>query len=180
MEFCDMRIEHYQTPEKIVVDIFSAELVAIEISKSELRLNDKVLTLFSEVDESSSDIKRSKLKYTVTLAKKVRGNWPSLEATEITDSKPVYPSSKSKKDWDKLEKEASEEMKKEEEQSSGDVAVNGFFKKLYENATEEQKRAMIKSYTESNGTTLSMDWKDVGSKKVETRPPEGMEAKKYD
>jgi suppressor of G2 allele of SKP1 len=33
---------------------------------------------------------------------------------------------------------------------------------------------------ESNGTVLSTDWKEVGSKKVEGSPPEGMEVKKWE
>ena len=36
----------------------------------------------------------------------------------------------------------------------------------------------VQSFTESNGTTLSTNWKDVGKGKVETKPPEGMFAKK--
>lgn len=35
------------------------------------------------------------------------------------------------------------------------------FQKLYEGATDEQRRAMIKSYQESNGTSLSTDWASV-------------------
>lgn len=33
---------------------------------------------------------------------------------------------------------------------------------------------------ESNGTVLSTNWKDVGSKKVEGSPPDGMEMKKWE
>jgi len=44
----------------------------------------------------------------------------------------------------------------------GDVALNLMFQKLYEGATDEQRRAMIKSYQESNGTSLSTDWASVG------------------
>ena len=57
--------------------------------------------------------------------------------------------------------------------------VNGFFKNLYKNATPEQQRAMMKSFTESSGTSLSTDWNDVKSRTVETVPPEGVEAKKW-
>lgn len=57
--------------------------------------------------------------------------------------------------------------------------MNLFFKKLYKGATPEQQRAMMKSFTESNGTSLSTNWDDVKGKKVETVPPEGVEAKKW-
>lgn len=46
------------------------------------------------------------------------------------------------------------------------------FQKLYAGATDEQRRAMIKSYQESNGTSLSTSWKDVQKGKVETLPPD--------
>jgi hypothetical protein len=33
---------------------------------------------------------------------------------------------------------------------------------------------------ESNGTVLSTNWKEVGTKKVEGSPPDGMEMKKWE
>lgn len=33
---------------------------------------------------------------------------------------------------------------------------------------------------ESNGTVLSTNWKEVGKKKVEGSPPDGMEVKKWE
>ena len=57
--------------------------------------------------------------------------------------------------------------------------VNGFFKKLYKDADPDTRRAMMKSYQESNGTALSTNWAEVGKGKVETSPPDGMEAKKW-
>ena len=35
------------------------------------------------------------------------------------------------------------------------------FQKLYADATDEQRRAMVKSYQESNGTSLSTNWDEV-------------------
>jgi len=60
----------------------------------------------------------------------------------------------------------------------GDEA-NFFFKKLYAGADDDTKRAMMKSYVESNGTVLSTNWSEVGKGKVETSPPDGMEARKW-
>lgn len=39
---------------------------------------------------------------------------------------------------------------------------------------------MAKSFTESSGTSLSTDWDDVKARTVETVPPEGVEAKKWE
>ncbi|KAH0837105.1 hypothetical protein AYO21_04566 [Fonsecaea monophora] len=49
----------------------------------------------------------------------------------------------------------------------GGDAVDGFFKKLYAMSDDDTRRAMAKSFYESNGTSLSTNWKQVGSKKVE-------------
>jgi hypothetical protein len=39
------------------------------------------------------------------------------------------------------------------------------FRHLYANADEASRRAMNKSYSESQGTTLSMDWKAIAKKR---------------
>ncbi|KAH7152024.1 oxidosqualene:lanosterol cyclase [Dactylonectria estremocensis] len=84
-----------------------------------------------------------------------------------------YPSSSrtGTKDWDKLTAEEDEDDGKD---------INGFFKKLFKNSTPEQQRAMMKSFTESNGTSLSTDWNDVKDRTVETVPPDGVNAKKWE
>ncbi|KAK4122124.1 SGS-domain-containing protein [Parathielavia appendiculata] len=86
---------------------------------------------------------------------------------------PAYPTSSrhGPKDWEKLGQEEAEDDQND---------VNFFFKQLYKGATPEQQRAMMKSFIESNGTALSTDWEDVKSRKVETVPPQGVEAKKWD
>lgn len=38
----------------------------------------------------------------------------------------------------------------------------------------------LKKQVESNGTVLSTNWKEVGSKVVEGTPPDGMEMKKWE
>ena len=85
---------------------------------------------------------------------------------------PSYPSSSrtGPKNWEQIGAELDED-------DSSDV--NAFFKNLYKNATPEQQRAMMKSFTESSGTSLSTDWSDVKDRTVETVPPEGVEAKKW-
>ena len=86
---------------------------------------------------------------------------------------PTYPTSAKggPKNWEKL---AGEEGDDEE---PGDA--NAFFKTLFKDATPDQQRAMMKSFTESNGTALSTDWNDVKGRTVETLPPDGVEAKKW-
>ncbi|PAA94830.1 hypothetical protein BOX15_Mlig010285g2, partial [Macrostomum lignano] len=52
--------------------------------------------------------------------------------------------------------------------------------KIYSDGTDEQRKAMVKSFTESGGTVLSTNWQDVNKGKVEVKPPDGMEYKKWD
>lgn len=101
---------------------------------------------------------------------------------------PAYPTSSKSgpKNWDKVANDLTKKPKKdddgdEEDEYDGEVGdpVNGFFKTLYKGADDDTKRAMMKSYQESNGTALSTNWGEVGKGKVETSPPDGMEAKSW-
>jgi len=67
-----------------------------------------------------------------------------------------------------------------EEKLDGDAAANKFFQDIFRNADEDMRRAMTKSFQESNGTVLSTNWKDVGAKKIEPSPPEGMDLRKWE
>ncbi|KAL2881065.1 Cochaperone protein [Colletotrichum sp. CLE4] len=98
----------------------------------------------------------------------VAATQPKAAAT----SGPAYPTSSKSgpKNWDKLEGV--------DDDDNSDI--NGFFKTLYKDASPEARRAMMKSFTESNGTSLSTDWDDVKNRKVETVPPEGVEAKNWE
>jgi hypothetical protein len=51
--------------------------------------------------------------------------------------------------------------------AGGDSALNEMFQKLYADATEDQRRAMIKSYQESNGTSLSTNWEEVSKVRLD-------------
>lgn len=104
---------------------------------------------------------------------------PAVSSSATTTSKasakgPAYPTSSKSgpKDWDTIGKDDDDDDEAKD--------VNFFFKQLYKDSTPEQQRAMMKSYVESNGTALSTDWSQVSKGKVETSPPTGMEAKKWD
>ncbi|KAG5980838.1 hypothetical protein E4U55_003569 [Claviceps digitariae] len=97
---------------------------------------------------------------------------PAAAAAATKPTGPAYPTSSrtGPKNWDKIAADDDEDEA---------ASVDDFFKKIYGSGTDEQKRAMMKSFTESNGTTLSTDWNDVGGRKVEASPPDGVEAKKW-
>lgn len=97
---------------------------------------------------------------------------PQQPAKPVADTAPSYPTSSRKgaTNWDKVAKDGDADDKE---------SVNEFFKHLYRDATEDQRRAMMKSFTESNGTSLITNWDDVKDRTVETLPPDGVEAKKW-
>lgn len=119
-------------------------------------------------------------------------------AAHIHEHVQSYPTSSKTgpKNWDKLADDLTKKRTKKEKkggetdgateedaddfdyEDEGDP-VNGFFKRLYKDADPDTRRAMMKSYQESNGTALSTVWAEVGKGKVETSPPEGMEAKRW-
>ncbi|KAI3623414.1 hypothetical protein CBS14141_003675 [Malassezia furfur] len=109
------------------------------------------------------------------------GTWPALEGTGAAAPVPTAhapaaapsaaPRARSK--WDALEVEDDAPM-------GADAELNAFFKKLYADADDDTRRAMMKSFQESNGTALSTNWAEVSKKKTETRAPAGMVAKNYD
>ncbi|KAI4089103.1 MAG: hypothetical protein LQ344_005582 [Seirophora lacunosa] len=132
------------------------------------------------------------------MTKEENGNAPEdvkrvVLAEQSTNSGPSYPTSSRSgpKDWDKVVDELTKKPKKDkkegetggeggvEDEFEGADPVNGFFQSLYSQADPDTKRAMMKSYQESNGTALSTNWAEVGKGKVETQPPDGMEAKPW-
>lgn len=92
-------------------------------------------------------------------------------ATSSSTAPSTAPRPRSK--WDSFK--AEDENGKVEDEAN----IDDFFKKLYADADDDTRRAMMKSYQESGGTALSTNWGEVKKGKVETKPPEGMEAKKY-
>ncbi|CAN6802463.1 unnamed protein product [Brassica oleracea] len=78
--------------------------------------------------------------------------------------RPAYPSSKKVKDYDKLEAEV---KKNRMMISLKETVLNKFFREIYLNSDEDM-RILHNQQVESIGTVLSIDWKDVGAKKIES------------
>ncbi|RAH62578.1 CS-domain-containing protein [Aspergillus piperis CBS 112811] len=108
-------------------------------------------------------------------------DWDKLASTLTQKSKKKDKPKKNKDATTKAEGKGEEEDDDDDEQASdtesinsdfgGGDAVDGFFKKLYANADPDTRRAMVKSYVESQGTSLSTNWDEVGQGPVKVRPP---------
>ncbi|KAG0328717.1 Protein SGT1 A [Dissophora globulifera] len=193
-----VRHEWYQNDSFVTISVFIKnardDMVDINITESALSVSVKMPTgsdyslelepLSHKVIANESRFEVLKTKIEIQLKKELVGiKWGALEgddahATSMASAgaAPAYPTSAKKpKNWDALEKEAA----KEEEKADGDKALNQLFAQIYKDADDDTRRAMMKSFTESNGTCLSTNWDEVGKGTVETRPPEGMVAKKY-
>jgi len=81
------------------------------------------------------------------------------------------------RDWNKIEKTLAAEA---EEKKEGEQALNEMFQKIYADASDDVKKAMNKSFSESGGTVLSTNWSDISKEKTDVKPPDGMEFKKWD
>ncbi|KAG2265548.1 hypothetical protein Bca52824_072627 [Brassica carinata] len=198
------RHDYYQKPEEVVVTIFTK---AIPMQNVDIDFGEQILSVVIDVpgeDEAYhlqprlfGKIEPGKCRYEVLstkvesrLAKAEIITWASLEHGKVpavlpkpkvlseVSMRPVYPSSKKVKDWDKLEAEVKKQEKDEE--LEGDAALNKSLREIYSNADEDMIRSMSKSFVESNGPVLSTDWKEVGPKTIEITPPHGMELKKWE
>jgi len=79
------------------------------------------------------------------------------------------------KDKEKAINEQYEKVKKEEDEAN---ALDSLFKKIYNDSSDDTRRAMIKSYQTSKGTVLSTNWDEVKTKDYEGKDkvlPKGWE-----
>ncbi|SAL98851.1 hypothetical protein [Absidia glauca] len=190
-----VRHEWFQNDTFVTVEVFmkniKADTVSLDFFDDSLSLSIKMPTgadysleldpLAHEIIPKESSYKILSTKLEIKLKKKQAGIlWGALEGEDdqggaMAISSTSGPSTaRQPKDWNKLVKD----IDQDQEKAQGDEALNGLFQQIYKNADEDTKRAMMKSYVESNGTCLSTNWKEVGSAPVETKPPEGMVAKK--
>ncbi|KAI9444779.1 SGS-domain-containing protein, partial [Lactarius indigo] len=89
-----------------------------------------------------------------------------------------------RKNWDNVTQTILESEKAktsaEDPNVSGDSTLNEFFQNLFANADDNTKKAMMKSFQESGGTSLSTNWDEVSKGPVSIKPPSGSEARKWE
>ncbi|KAL2913728.1 Cochaperone protein [Polyrhizophydium stewartii] len=184
MQAAEPKIRHewFQTDTHVTVSVFIKNLdpanVSMELAPRNLTLRIKSAAsastetvldfdLLLAVVPAESAYEVLKTKVEVRLKKERVGiKWSALEGDGSEE--PV------KQDWSKVEKTV------EEDKPEGEQALQALFQQIYRDASDDTRRAMMKSYIESNGTALSTNWEEVGAKRVEVTPPEGMIAKKFE
>ncbi|THH19731.1 hypothetical protein EW146_g1482 [Bondarzewia mesenterica] len=151
--------------------------------------------LKGQIDPERSNFAVGKVKVEIRLVKAVQGRWGALIG-DAPDPLSSFPSTSSpepkpsgstlaqaRKNWDKVTTNILESEKEkstsEDPNVGGDSTVNKFFQDLFSNADEDTRRAMLKSFQESGGTTLSTNWAEVSKAPVEVKPPQGSEWKKW-
>lgn len=176
----------YQTGENVVITLDCNSV--INKNSTQVKIDKRLISIFVEsikiheiilsnaVDEHSSSFKLLTQKIELTLKKEVSNfSWITLDAKSAEEVQ-KYPSSyKNKVDFVKLDKEISNELK--DDKAEGSDPMISFLKQVYSNASEETKRAMMKSYSTSGGTVLSTNWSEVKEKdyagKDRPEPPKG-------
>ncbi|CAH2352994.1 protein Sgt1p [[Candida] railenensis] len=195
-----IRDDWYQSSNDVIITIFAKNIredqLKIDFSSSSVSIsfpsgdnseyNYNLDPLYGKIDPKESKYKVYGTKLEISLRKEQPIKWSSLEQSEsaATLTNPtimsqansgsaasVYPtSSKKAVNWSNF---------KVAEDEAEDSSENDFFAKLYKDNDEDTRRAMMKSYVESNGTVLTTNWSEAKDKKFETSPPEGMVAKKW-
>ncbi|XP_043547105.1 protein SGT1 homolog isoform X2 [Chiloscyllium plagiosum] len=192
------KVKHdwYQTDSHVIVTIMiknaSKDTVNVEFAERNVSATVKLspgndynlkLCLLHPVVPQHCGVKVLGTKIEIKLKKTEAIRWEKLEGSlpDVKHFVPVQPqrypsSSHCTKNWDKLVMEIKQE--ENDEKPEGDAALNQLFQKIYADGSDEVKRAMNKSFTESGGTVLSTNWSEVGKKTVAVNPPDDMEWKK--
>lgn len=178
-----VRHDWYQSESKIVITILlknaTEKNYSVHIEREKVTMtadNYKLeLKLYRPIVPENSSHKSTSAKVEITLAKESGERWESLEMKNeptVAVPPPIH-----KQNWDKIAKEVE---KSEESEAQSEEALNQLFRKIYSSATPEVQKAMNKSFSESGGTVLSTNWDEVSKGKVDVKPPDGTEFRKWD
>ncbi|KAH9178692.1 SGS-domain-containing protein [Lactarius sanguifluus] len=199
-----IRHEFYETDEKLILTIFDRGADPTQVNvKFEPRTvlyenGDKSLhfhPLKGQIDPEQSSFVVGKVKVELRLVKAAQGRWggfigdaPDPLANSARVSAPATKAGttlpQARKNWDNVTQTILESEKAktstEDPNVSGDSTLNEFFQNLFSNADDNTKKAMMKSFQESGGTSLSTNWEEVSKGPVTIKPPSGSEARKWE
>jgi tetratricopeptide (TPR) repeat protein len=187
-------LEHSVKQEDLRVDILPRKLTVI-LKKQGVEFTVIHGILYDKVDVARSKVLVKDEKVLIKLRKLEPHDWHELfgkkndedEETKVPDTE-VIPTTTEKvrpyastRDWSAIERNL--EKVEESETPQGDDAMSKLFQKIYSGASEDTRRAMIKSYQTSGGTVLSTNWDEVKEKDYEGKDrvaPKGQEWKDWE
>lgn len=176
-----VKYDWYQTDTAVTVTVLlksaTEKNYSVQLEQNALTLQADgiepiALNLWNPINVEQSSHKATPSKVEIKLAKMIGQRWEALERKQSTaDPKPTS-TAKKQHDWDKISKEIENEDETKDD-------VSSLFQKIFADANEDTRKAMMKSYYESGGTVLSTNWAEVGAQPVQVRPPDGCEFKKW-
>lgn len=171
----------YQTESHVTVNVLLKNQDKVMVTFEEMFVNITLpsedsfsLDLAKQIDPSKCTYRIKPTKIELKMKKLNEELWTNLEA-KSNDPGVSLPQINTRCNWDKFV-----ETELKDDASQGDAALNELFQKIYTDGSDEVKKAMNKSFLESGGTVLSTNWNEVGEKKVDIKPPDGMEWKKWE
>ncbi|KAK0407218.1 hypothetical protein QR680_019083 [Steinernema hermaphroditum] len=177
------RYDWFQTDRAVSLTVLqrglSQEDVNVDYDDSELKITARGEEIFAArlahpVEKTKFSLQVTPRKVELLMPKTMAGRWERLELDGERRPKGL----KTPRDWNRLEKEAIEEEKREEKEDDGDTGMTKSLRALYQSCDPDVQRAIMKSYVESCGTVLNMNWEEVKNKKIEVSPPDGLEYRK--
>eukprot|EP01112_Ceratiomyxa_fruticulosa_P009119 TRINITY_DN2379_c0_g1_i4.p1 TRINITY_DN2379_c0_g1~~TRINITY_DN2379_c0_g1_i4.p1 ORF type:complete len:932 (-),score=227.25 TRINITY_DN2379_c0_g1_i4:192-2987(-) len=195
-----IRHEWYQNNTHVFVSIFAKgvkkDQLNVDISEESLSVNIKLISgkeyvldleLCDSVEVPQCTYEILSTKIEIKLKKTRQVKWDTLESTVPKEEKDKDGKKPNIRPWDAPTetKPAQKNWEKIVTESAGTEGLDDrdpqakFWQDLFADASEEERRAIMKSYTESGGTVLNMNWGEVKKEKTKIYPPEGMEARSY-
>ncbi|CAD7077385.1 unnamed protein product [Hermetia illucens] len=181
-----VRYDFYQTDSNVVVSVMLKNAkehnynVNIETDKLTVTADNCHLEihLYHPIIVEKSSHRATPTKIEIALSKVTSERWPTLERKAPEETKKAVPvPTFGTHNWDKIAKEIASA---ETEEAKEEEALQNLFQKIYSESSDEVRRAMNKSFSESGGTVLSTNWQEVAKGKVDAKPPDGTEYRNWE